>query len=213
MRIHKNPSLENEAPLTASIKDVKEAKGEDTMSKTEDSINKEQRTQLISDEMSLLLCTQLQSELANHNLYNTFATYYGSKGLYKLVEYWKGRASEEYIHHQWIFNYLIQCNVYFEYPEIPITKTEIEDLIDPFNFTVDREIETTGGINNIMNKAMSEGDWLTVAFLLGNGTVEGKLIPEQSEEMKLSMDVLNIAKQDTDWMTKQESIYNLYFKS
>ena len=67
-------------------------------------------------------------------------------------------------------------------------------------------------IYNILNKATEKGDWITVAFLFGNGMVEGKLIPEQSEEMKLSMDTLNIAEMDTDWITKQDSIYSLYFK-
>ena len=50
-----------------------------------------------------------------------------------------------------------------------------------------------------------------MAFLYGNGYVEGKLIPEQSEEMKLSMDALNIAKVETDWLAIQDSIHDLYF--
>lgn len=212
MRVHKNPSIQNQEPLKEAVDKVKQAEGSDSMETTEKVINKSQRKSLISDEMALLFITQLQSELANHNLYNTFASYYNQKGLYKLVDYWKGRASEEYLHHQWVFNYLNQCNVFFEYPEIPIIKVSIEDDLDPFKFTVDREIETTGSINNIMNLAIDEKDFLTIAFLLGNGTVDGKLIPEQSEEMKLSMEALNIAKRDTDWLAKQDVIYNLYFK-
>ena len=76
---------------------------------------------------------------------------------------------------------------------------------------VDKEIETTGFINNIVAQASEDKDWLTTAFLYGNGYVEGKLIPEQSEEMKLSMDALNIAKIETDWLTIQDSIHDLYF--
>lgn len=37
------------------------------------------------------------------------------------------------------------------------------------------------------------------------------LVQEQIEEQKISMDVYNIAKQDTDWLTKQDTIYDMYF--
>lgn len=206
-----NPYLEDDTALEEAKSDIKENKGEETMKDTEEGINKDKRKCLISKEVSLLFITQLQHELANHNLYKTFASYYNECGLQKLVKYWEGRAAEEYIHHQWIFNYLNQCNVYFEYPEIPNIKIKFNDKITPFKATVDREIETTGGINNIMNQAMKEGDYLTMSFLLGSGTVEGKLIPEQSEEQKLSMDALALAEEGEDWLAIQDSIYDLYF--
>lgn len=213
MRVYKNPSLINNEPLKKAEEEIKENKGEDTMEGTDHDIDKKCRKRSISEEVSLLFITQLQHELANHNLYKTFASYFNECGLLKLKEYWEARAAEEYIHHQWIVNYLMQCNVYFEYPEIPNIKIEFEDKETPFKATVDREIETTGGINNIMNQAMDEGDYLTVSFLLGNGTVEGKLLPEQSEEQKISMDALAIVKLGgDDWLSIQDEIYSLYFK-
>ena len=212
MRVYKNPYLDDEEALEEDSKEIEKNEGDDSMKDTEKSINKDLRKCLISKEVSLLFITQLQHELANHNLYKTFASYYNEKGLFKLVKYWEGRAAEEYIHHQWIYNYLNQCNVYFEYPEIPNIKVKFDNLTTPFKATVDREIETTGGINNIMNQAMKEGDYLTMSFLLGTGTVEGKLIPEQSEEQKLSMDALAIASENDGWLAIQDAIYSLYFK-
>ena len=72
MRVHKNPSIQNQEPLKEAVDKVKQAEGSDSMEITEKVINKSQRKSLISDEMALLFITQLQSELANHNLYNTF---------------------------------------------------------------------------------------------------------------------------------------------
>ena len=212
MRVVKNnPEIKNDKPVQEIIEKVEKAEGENSIETTEIVINKEIRDCLISDKLITLFITQIQSELSNHNLYKTFESYFNKQGLFKLAKYWNSRASEEYIHHQWVVNYLNVCNVEFQYPEIPITKVEIKDNIDTFKITVDKEIETTGFINNIMNQAIEEGDWLTVAFLNGNGYVEGKLIPEQIEEMKLSMDAYNIAKIDTDWLAKQDSIHDLYF--
>lgn len=212
MRVIKNnPEIKNDKPVQEIIEKVEKAEGENSIEITEAVINKEIRDCLISDKLITLFITQIQSELSNHNLYKTFESYFNKQGLFKLAKYWNSRASEEYIHHQWVVNYLNACNAEFQYPEVPITKIEIKDNIDTFKITVDKEIETTGFINNIMNQAIEEGDWLTVAFLNGNGYVEGKLIPEQIEEMKLSMDAYNIAKIDTDWLAKQDSIYDLYF--
>jgi ferritin len=106
------------------------------------------------------------------------------------------------MHHEWIRNYLMQCNVEFEYPEVPAVNVDIDDNLIPFKNTVDREIETTGGINNIVNQAKVENDYATLKFLNGDGDEFGMLVKEQIEEQKISMDIYNIAKIDTDWLTK-----------
>lgn len=202
MRVIPNPALEK--PIDMAIEKV----GSKTMETTEKVISKEQRNCLLSDKLIEMFVFQLQSELANHNLYRTFANYFNSQGLVKLTKYFNSRADEEWTHHLWIYDYLNECNAVFPYPDIAITKIDIKDNLVPFTATVDVEIETTGSIYNIMNQAKEEGDYITVNFL----NEAGKLIPEQLEEQKLSMDVLNIAKQDTDWLTKQDSIYELYYK-
>ena len=213
MRVTKkeNPELINQSPVEQIIDRVEKEEGKDITETTIKIINKSKRTCLISENLVTLFVVQLQAELSNHNLYKTFENYYNNQGLYKLAKYFNARAAEEYIHHQWVVNYLNSVNAEFQYPEIPITKLEIKDNIYPFEVTVDKEIETTGFINNIVAQASEDKDWLTTAFLYGNGYVEGKLIPEQSEEMKLSMDALNIAKIETDWLTIQDSIHDLYF--
>lgn len=209
--ISNNPAVENEKPYKEAEEVVNKANGNNTMADTDKAINKERRECTISKNMVSLLVTQLRAELANYNLYNTFATYFNKEGLHKLAKYYEGRANEENLHHKWILNYLHVCDAEFQYPEIPIIKVDITDRLMPFRNTVDREIETTGGINFIINQALKEQDWATFAFLMGNSPVEGKLCPEQIEEEKISREALKLASADTDWLTKQDSIYDLYF--
>ena len=174
-------------------------------------INKKMRKFLISDKMIELLNNQLQDELINHNLYCTFALFYQSRGLFKLEDYFMKRADEEMLHHKWIFGYLAYCGVPLQYPEIPaINIDEVRDLIEPFKMTQDKEIETTQTINEIAKQCLAEGDFGTLAWLNGTGAVEGKLIPEQTEEMSISNDVYEIACIEGSWLTREKRILEYY---
>lgn len=206
-----NTAAENEKPLEQAEQQVVEQKGPETMADTDKTINSRRRQCTISENIQNLLCTQLRAELSNYNLYNTFALFFEREGLWKMAEYWRARSEEENMHHTWIRNYLASCDARIEYPEVPVTKIDIRNRVAPFADTVDREIETTSGINRIMNEAMKESDWATVAFLMGDSDEEGKLIREQVEEEKISRAALNIVQQDTDWLNKQDALYEMYF--
>lgn len=207
-----NPAVVDSKPYEEAEKIANDKSGESTMEGTEKAINKARRECTISDNMIKLLVMQLRAELSNYTLYNTFASYFNKIGLHKLAKYWEGRANEEDLHHKWILGYLHRCDAKFEYPEVPATNVDITDRLMPFKATVDREIETTGGINFIVNEALKEGDWATFTFLMGDSDEEGKLVKEQIEEEKISRETLKIASQDTDWLTIQDSIYTLYFE-
>ena len=79
---------------------------EDSMTYTNKVIDKSRRICTLSQSMIEMLVKQLSAELANHSLYRTFANYFAVEGLPKLEEYFKERAKEEYLHHDWIYNYL-----------------------------------------------------------------------------------------------------------
>lgn len=211
MRItEQNPAVVNPQPYKEAEKEVQNNTDPATLNTTNRSINKERRLCTISKHMVDLLVTQLRAELTNYTLYNTFATYFNELGLHKVAKYWEGRADEENLHHKWILKYLHQCDAQFTYPDVPATNVDITNKLMPFEATVDREIETTGGINFIANEAMKEADWATFAFLMGDDE-DGKLVREQVEEEKISREALKLARQDTDWLTIQDSIYDLYF--
>jgi ferritin len=149
------------------------------IAKTQKTIDKSRRIQAVCPELAEMLVTQLGKELSNKHLYNTFANYYDTDGLPKLAEYFKLRSNEEELHHKWIFEYLNYNDVEFTYPGVDAIDIEIKSRVEPFLLTVDKEIETTTGINTIVKKAMDLGDWATFGWLMGCGPIEGKLVPEQ----------------------------------
>lgn len=160
----------------------------------------------LSDNMIALLVKQISHELYNHNLYRSFANFFGIQGLFKLEEYYILRADEEKKHHEWIATYLNECDAEFKYPEVPAIAETWNKLEDPFQLTVNKEIETTLGIYSILDAAMEEKDWSTVTWL----TKPGLLIDEQHEEETITRTILDIVKADGSWLTKQDSVMDAY---
>lgn len=173
-----------------------------------------EKENISSDELSLkikeMLINQLAHELRNHNLYMTFSNFYANKGLNLLSEYYKLRAEEEYIHHDWIRKYLMDNGINYKYPTIAEVDETFESLIDPIKLTVQVEEETTAMIYDIADQAVKESDHITIAWLNGNNSKFGALIIEQLEEQSLSKAVLDIAKLDDGWLTKEKAIMALY---
>ncbi len=164
----------------------------------------------LSDKMQELLLRQLKHELQNHNIYRTFANFFGTQGLAVLEEYYRLRAEEEKLHHDWIANYLNECDAVYSYPEIPAVKYELNDNIVPFQLTVDKEIETTMLIYEMVDLAQEEKDWRTWKWLMGDDNESGRLVAEQIEEETISRTALDIAESDGSWLRKEKSIMNAY---
>ena len=164
----------------------------------------------VSETIKNMLIDQIKHELYNHNLYLTFANFYGVQGLIVLEEYYIRRAAEEKKHHDWIYRYLGTNDVMFSYPQIDQISDEFSELIDPIKITVDVENETTALIYKIVEQALEEKDWATYNWLMDNNDETGMLVKEQIEEMSISRTVLDIAGEDCSWLTKQKAIMNAY---
>lgn len=201
-----NPIQEKEEDVT------KTAGADETLEQTEKNIKSDtsRRKCPLSDTVVEMLVKQLGCEIANHNLYKTFANYFATEGLTKLEEYYNGRAAEELVHSEWIHKYLTTNDAIFQYPPIPAINIEVESRITPFEATVDKEIETTLGINRIVDQAIKEGDWATFQWLNGSSPEEGMLVKEQVEEEATSRTALDIAKEEGSWLRKEKSILSFY---
>ncbi|MDR1721675.1 MAG: hypothetical protein LBR24_01340 [Methanobrevibacter sp.] len=162
------------------------------------------REQSIGPKTAKLLVEQIGHEMYNHNLYRTFANYFAVKGLHKLEEYYIARANEELNHHQWIVDRLNYADVLYKYPEIPAVDVDIPDEETTFVLTLDKEIETTTLIFDIVEAAKAEKDYESVKWL------QDTLVDEQTEEEHISRKFLKIARQDTDWVTKEDYILTSY---
>lgn len=129
--------------------------------------------------------------------------YYGVQGLDDLAAYFEKRAEEEMNHHQWIFEYLTDADFEFDYPVIEKNNLTFKNVVEPFQRTVEREIETTQMLYAIYKAAKEEGDYMTAIWL------ERPLILEQIEEENTSRTALDIIETDTDIYEKSEKILKL----
>ena len=161
------------------------------------------KQQLISENLSKLLVRQLAHELKNFNLYKTFANYFTIEGIDDLAAYYNKRAAEEMKHHDWIFEYLTEGDVRFEYPEIIPNNIKVKSLLEPFQLTVDREIETTELLYAIYEAAEAEKDHMTCVWL------QRPLLLEQIEEENTSRAALLVMEENADIFIKAERILDL----
>ena len=174
-------------------------------------IDKNRRYCTIDESLAEMLVTQLGKELSNKHLYATFANFFETEGLPLLGEYFRKRSAEEELHHKWIFEYLCYNDVCFQYPAVGSINVDVKNRVEPFLLTVDKEIETTMGINKIYEKAVELKDWATAGWLMGNGPIDGKLIPEQIEEESVSRTIADMAQEENaSWLIKQHSIFSFY---
>ena len=153
--------------------------------------------------MGQLLVKQLAHELKNYHLYLSFANYFGVEGISDLEEFFIKRSDEEKSHHEWIKTYLTDSNYKFIYPQIEANTVKIENHMDPFLASIDREILTTNMIYTIYEKAISEKDYMTASWLYE------KLIKEQIEEENLVKTCRDIMEQDANIFVKADKILDL----
>ena len=134
----------------------------------------------------------------------SFASYFALDGIADLEKYYRKRAAEELLHHQWIMDYLSAGDFVFKYPAIELNTENPASQLDPFRMTVDREIQTTQMIYAIYDAACAEKDYMTVSWLLE------KLIKEQVEEENTSRTAKAIMEEDTNNIfDKAEAVYDL----
>lgn len=158
---------------------------------------------LVSTEVGNLLVTQLAHELKNFNLYMSFANYFGVEGISDLEHYYRKRAEEEMLHHQWIMDYLTEADFKFVYPQIDHNTEIFEDYVTPFRLTVEREILTTQMLYRIYEKTQLEKDLMTKIWLYEH------LVKEQIEEENTSRMALTIMEEDSDIYIKADNVCDL----
>lgn len=164
------------------------------------------KQKLISENLTKLLVKQLAHELKNYNLYKQFANYYEVAGVGKLGEYYNKRADEELEHHNWVFDYLTAGDIKFQYPAIEANNVAVKNHLEPFQLTVDREIETTNLIYDLYEAAKAEKDYMTMIW------IEKPLLFEQIEEENTSRAALGIMEEDANIFSKAGRILDLLEK-
>lgn len=158
----------------------------------------------ISDEVGGLLVKQAAHELKNFTLYMSFSNYFSLEGIVALEEYYYKRAEEEKLHFDWVTSYLKDADYRFKCPTIEENKEQvIENWLQPFIATVEREIETTQLLYKIYEVCQIEKDYMTCSWLYKD------LIREQIEEESISRQAQKIMETDADIFIKSKRILNL----
>lgn len=160
----------------------------------------------IHPDLQKMLVEQMAHELYNHNLYRAFANYYSIKGLEKLYKYYSKRALEEYNHYMWCVDFAREVDMCYTTPAVDAISEKWDDLIKPFEITVDVEIETTEMIYDMAEKAREVSDHIFLQWLYRPNMT----LAEQAEELSLSRKALAIMNLDDSILAKQDAIENLY---
>jgi ferritin len=164
----------------------------------------------VHPEVQKLLVEQLSNELYNKLLYESFANYFSLEGLSELERYYRDRANEEELHYQWIKKFLAENDCEYEHPGVNDISEAPKDRIEPFEMTLDAEIETTEDIYRIVEKAQECKDHITYQWLMSDDTTNGALVKEQMEELSTSRQALDLASGNDSWIVKAEAIYKFY---
>lgn len=158
----------------------------------------------ISDSVGQLLTKQVAHEIKNYILYSSFMNYFSLQGLDDLADYYEKRAHEEKLHHEWIREYCNNADYRLIYPAVEMNpEQEIKSYTDPFDATIEREIETTNMLYVIYDTAKEEGDQMTASWLYE------KLIKEQIEEESVSRMAASIMEQSGDIFNKAKKVLKL----
>lgn len=158
---------------------------------------------LISPTVGELLVKQVAHELKNRNLYLSYANYFSVEGITDLDKYYRKRAEEENLHHQWIMDYLSEGDYKFTYPTVEKNTEVFEDYITPFKQTIDRELLTTEMIYAIYDAGTAERDYMLCSWLYD------KLIKEQIEEENISRMARTIMEETSDIYLKADKVLDL----
>lgn len=146
---------------------------------------------------------QIAHELKNCNLYNSYANYFSVEGIVALEKYYQKRAIEEYHHHEWLMEYLSNADFKFMYPVVEQNTEKVNNYMDPFIQTVDREIMTTEMISAIYEQCQKEKDYMTCSWLYE------KLIKEQIEEENVTRMARTIMEESSDIFLRAKQVLNL----
>ena len=104
-----NPPVKEETPYQKADSDAAKMERDndkDVLQSTEKVVKESRRKCSISDEVKTMFVAQLQAELTNFAMYNSFAVWFETHGLDGLGKYYRARADEELLHHKWLMHSL-----------------------------------------------------------------------------------------------------------
>jgi ferritin len=137
---------------------------------------------LISREMNGAINEQIGHELAASNQYVAIAAHFDGEGLPALAKHFYRQAAEEREHALRFVKFVIDADAQVEIPAVPAPRATFANAEEAVRLSYESEMRVTKQINQLMDRAIQEGDHLSKNMLEW-------FVNEQREEVS-SMDTL-----------------------
>jgi ferritin len=120
---------------------------------------------LISKELENAINAQVGAEFAASLQYVSIATYFDADDLPQLAAFFYRQAEEEKEHAMKFAHYVVEAGGQVRIPAIAETKYDFETAGECAELALAWETEVTGMINNLMDIAVNDKDYISQQFL------------------------------------------------
>lgn len=138
---------------------------------------------MLSEKMIEKINEQINKEFFSAYLYQTFANYYGVKGLEGFQNWYNVQAKEEMAHAMIFVEYLIENDANVHFTAIADPTVPLNDFREPLTRALAHEREITASINDLYDLSVSDRDYRTQQVL-------NWFIKEQHEEEVNAADLI-----------------------
>lgn len=139
---------------------------------------------MLSKEMLAMLNEQIAKEAYSSNLYLAMSSWCHVNALSGAGNFLGQHADEELAHMKKIFNYVLETGSMAQVSEVPRPPQEFSTIKELFDEVLKHEQYITQSINDIVDKAFSEKDFMTFDFLQW-------FVSEQREEETLVQTIVD----------------------
>lgn len=146
---------------------------------------------LISSKLEEAMNQQIGNEFGASLQYVSIASYFDSQDLEELASFFFRQSDEERDHAMRFVDYILDTGGQVKIPAIAKTRYEFESAEDAVQAALDWELEVTQQINNLMDIAIEEKDYMGQDFLRW-------FVTEQREEVSTMDTLLNVVRRAGD---------------
>ena len=142
---------------------------------------------LISESMNAALNQQIGNEFSASLQYVSIASHFASETLPELAGHFYRQADEERDHAMRFVKYVVDAGGRVEIPAIPTPQSEFKTVEEAIQLSLDREKTVTEQINELVQLALKESDYITNNFLAW-------FLTEQLEEVSSMESLLKLVQ-------------------
>ncbi|MBI4660404.1 MAG: ferritin [Verrucomicrobia bacterium] len=142
---------------------------------------------LISQTMNEALNQQIGNEFSASLQYVAIASHFAAETLPELAAHFFKQAEEERDHAMRFVNYVVEAGGRAEIPAIPTSQAEFKTVEEAIQLSLDREKTVTEQINELVQLALKETDYITNNFLAW-------FLTEQLEEVSSMENLLRMVQ-------------------